>query len=165
MRLKYVVVFIFFFYTNHFTYFLLFLNCMLFNKWDFFSGTGNLHLQNCYVSGIQPRSTYHSLYRRKVSFRSHAHRFKVKLFLVEWPGNHKQKWISVHAERWLPFITLLLLTYPSKHKTLNQCWVDIGPSSKTLAQHQLSIGLISKTLAQHQLSIGLISRVCCVVLL
>ena len=28
---------------------------------------------------------------------------------------------------------------PSKQETLNQCWVDAGPSSTTLGQHQLSI--------------------------
>ena len=29
---------------------------------------------------------------------------------------------------------------PSKHETLNQSLVDVGPSSTTLAQHQPNIG-------------------------
>ena len=31
-------------------------------------------------------------------------------------------------------------TLPSKHETLNQCWVDVGPSPTTLGQRQPSIG-------------------------
>ena len=39
---------------------------------------------------------------------------------------------------------LLYLYYPSKHETLTQCWVDVGPSSTTLDHHQLNIGSTSR---------------------
>ena len=37
-----------------------------------------------------------------------------------------------------------MLTKPSKHAILNQCWVDVGPSSTTLAQHQPNTGTTSR---------------------
>ena len=33
---------------------------------------------------------------------------------------------------------------PSKHETLNQCWVDVGPPSATLVQHQPNISSMSR---------------------
>ena len=33
---------------------------------------------------------------------------------------------------------------PSKHETLNQRWVDVGPPSATLAQHQPNVGSTSR---------------------
>ena len=40
--------------------------------------------------------------------------------------------------------SFFLLSEGCKLKTLNQCWVDVGPSSTTLAQHLPNIVLMSR---------------------
>ena len=32
--------------------------------------------------------------------------------------------------------------YHSKHKTLNQCWFNVGPASQTMGQHSPIIGFV-----------------------
>ena len=40
-------------------------------------------------------------------------------------------------------ISAMYAGYPSKHKTLRQCWFKVGPASKTMVQHYINIGLAS----------------------
>ena len=35
------------------------------------------------------------------------------------------------------------LSYPSKHDTLSQCRLNVGPTSETAGQHSIGIGLTS----------------------
>ena len=42
-----------------------------------------------------------------------------------------------------PMFYHFIIRLPSKHETLNQCWVDVGPTSKTVSQHQPNTGAMS----------------------
>ena len=45
---------------------------------------------------------------------------------------------------WGSFTTPRLFSRPSKHKTFNQCWFNVGPPSTTTAQHWTNIGSMSR---------------------
>ena len=51
---------------------------------------------------------------------------------------------SIFFSRWVKLIQQRL----SKHGTLTQCWVIVGPPSTTSAQHQLNIGSTSRACRQ-----------------
>ena len=48
-----------------------------------------------------------------------------------------------------PVFFVLVHWIPNKHETLNQCWVDVGPTSLTVGQHQPNIGSMSRVCWAH----------------
>ena len=61
------------------------------------------------------------------------------------PKSQVDKWHTQVYHSWCSQTrSMVILCYPSKYETLNQCCADVGPASQTLGQHQPSIGSMSR---------------------
>ena len=94
-------------------------------------------------------SNFESCVWRTVSSKSSHHPQEVLLAQFSLYV-HKGGLISFHFHRTNLINRIINLfkcfgrSYPSKHKTLNQCWANIGPPSTTSVQHRPNIASMSR---------------------